>query len=266
MSQSIKAADTASSKSCSSQSNACVCHRASAAINDRAGEVIERCEEQEWRAAALFFGVPIERFKAGKAIELPKHWGLPDGAHFFPYQLADAYQLYKQELSAVKGGILASMMGMGKTRSMVLLLVVGHVHFISWINNRDGEGDCQAEACTCELPCVRDPSSIFFGQEPRLAPTIISGHGKAVDSWRKEFHQILVRSRWFDPQLCKFPIRIAWMQAEKYLNFEQLSDDEKTELRVQVDLQTYVDSLNSDKANLKRTFIAGGQSCEESPE
>ncbi|KAH5208904.1 hypothetical protein HBH77_082990 [Parastagonospora nodorum] len=57
--------------------------------------------------------------------------------------LTDAYILYFKELLSDNGGIFANAIGMGKTRAMVLAVLMGHVHFKNWteVQNARAEGD-----------------------------------------------------------------------------------------------------------------------------
>ncbi|KAH5707665.1 hypothetical protein HBI18_248080 [Parastagonospora nodorum] len=57
--------------------------------------------------------------------------------------LTDAYILYFKELLSDNGGIFANAIGMGKTRAMVLAVLIGHVHFKNWteVQNARAEGD-----------------------------------------------------------------------------------------------------------------------------
>ncbi|KAH4915948.1 hypothetical protein HBI79_231920 [Parastagonospora nodorum] len=74
---------------------------------------IEHCTLEEWTLAAVFFG------------------------------LIDAYILYFKELLSDNSGIFANAMGMGKTRAMVLAVLMGHVYFKNWteVQNARAEGD-----------------------------------------------------------------------------------------------------------------------------
>ncbi|KAH4798593.1 hypothetical protein HBH61_241620 [Parastagonospora nodorum] len=67
--------------------------------------------------------------------------------------LIDAYILYFKELSSDNGGIFANAMGMGKTRAMVLAVLMGHVHFKNWTELCPTEGE-RTFYCACE----RSPS------------------------------------------------------------------------------------------------------------
>ncbi|KAH4956378.1 hypothetical protein HBI78_204030 [Parastagonospora nodorum] len=65
-------------------------------LSARVGTAMEHCTLEEWTSAAVFFG------------------------------LIDAYILYFKELLSDNGGIFANAMGMGKTRAMVLAVLIGH--------------------------------------------------------------------------------------------------------------------------------------------
>ncbi|KAH6331323.1 hypothetical protein HBI38_024540 [Parastagonospora nodorum] len=82
-------------------------------LSVRVGTAMEHCTLEEWTLAAVFFG------------------------------LTDAYILYFKELLSDNGGIFANAMGMGKTRAMVLAVLIGHVHFKNWteVQNARAEGD-----------------------------------------------------------------------------------------------------------------------------
>ncbi|KAH5617676.1 hypothetical protein HBI22_250070 [Parastagonospora nodorum] len=82
-------------------------------LSARVGTAIEHCTLEEWTSAAVFFG------------------------------LTDAYILYFKELLSDNGGIFANAIGMGKTRAMVLAVLIEHVHFKNWteVQNARAEGD-----------------------------------------------------------------------------------------------------------------------------
>ncbi|KAH4128133.1 hypothetical protein HBH47_037090 [Parastagonospora nodorum] len=106
---------------------------------------------------------------------------------FTPYQLTDAYILYFKELSSDNSGIFANAIGMGKTRAIVLAVLIGHVHFKNWteVQNAQAEGDATEhnavddddKPCptkgerTFYCACERSPS---FNAEPRQAATIMT--------------------------------------------------------------------------------------------
>ncbi|KAH6125423.1 hypothetical protein HBI64_137650 [Parastagonospora nodorum] len=62
---------------------------------------------------------------------------------FTLYQLTDAYILYFKELSSDNSGIFANAIGIGKTRAIVLAVLIGHVHFKNWteVQNARAEGN-----------------------------------------------------------------------------------------------------------------------------
>ncbi|KAH5468213.1 hypothetical protein HBI22_162240 [Parastagonospora nodorum] len=82
-------------------------------LSARVGTAIEHCTLEEWTSAAVFFG------------------------------LTDAYILYFKELLSDNSGIFANAIGMGKTRAIVLAVLIGHVHFKNWteVQNARAEGD-----------------------------------------------------------------------------------------------------------------------------
>ncbi|KAH5721876.1 hypothetical protein HBI17_254350 [Parastagonospora nodorum] len=62
-----------------------------------------------------------------RTMKLPARWGGYCDSTL--YQLTGAYILYFKELSSDNGRIFASVMGMTRTRAMVLSAIIGHVHF-----------------------------------------------------------------------------------------------------------------------------------------
>ncbi|KAH5266816.1 hypothetical protein HBI72_078810 [Parastagonospora nodorum] len=58
-------------------------------------------------------------------------------------RLTDAYILYFKELLSDNSGIFANAIGMGKTRAIVLAVLIGHVYFKNWteVQNTRAEGD-----------------------------------------------------------------------------------------------------------------------------
>ncbi|KAH6299219.1 hypothetical protein HBI39_141630 [Parastagonospora nodorum] len=104
-------------------------------LSARVGTAIEHCTLEEWTSAAVFFG------------------------------LTDAYILYFKELLSDNGGIFANAIGMGKTRAMVLAVLMGHVHFKNWTENEVVAMDL-ANSTWCDLS---DPLALrfcFFSDSP----------------------------------------------------------------------------------------------------
>ncbi|KAH5708098.1 hypothetical protein HBI18_243890 [Parastagonospora nodorum] len=179
-------------------------------LSARVGTAMEHCTLEEWTSAAVFFGVSINDLQNKRAIKLPASWGIH--CDFTPYQLTDAYILYSKELSSDNGGIFANVMGMGKTRAMVLAVIIGHVHFKNWMEVRNAreEGDATkhnahddndkpcptASERTFRCACEKAPS---FDAEPRQAATMVTGWGRAPDAWKNEVVAMdLANSKWCD--------------------------------------------------------------------
>ncbi|KAH5528836.1 hypothetical protein HBI29_007990 [Parastagonospora nodorum] len=96
-------------------------------LSARVGTVIEHCTLEEWTLAAVFFG------------------------------LTDAYILYFKELLSDNSGIFANAIGIGKTRAIVLAVLIGHVYFKNWteVQNAQAEGDA------IEYNAVNDDDKLF---------------------------------------------------------------------------------------------------------
>ena len=154
---------------------------------------MKHCKMQEWQRTADFFGIDIEALRISEYITLPDSWGLK--VKFTPYQLTEAYILYKKDLSSDNGGVFANLMGMGKTRAMLLMILIAHVHWRNWsaVNsaraagetNRHPAVDDNREECltankrTFQCACEAFPS---LPEEPRTCPTLVSGWGRAADA------------------------------------------------------------------------------------
>ncbi|KAH3945001.1 hypothetical protein HBH53_147110 [Parastagonospora nodorum] len=79
-------------------------------LSARVGTAMEHCTLEEWTSAAVFFGVSINNLQNKRTIKLPAY----------------AYILYFKELLSNNGGIFANAIGMGKTRAIVLAVLMGH--------------------------------------------------------------------------------------------------------------------------------------------
>ncbi|KAH5140438.1 hypothetical protein HBH69_209590 [Parastagonospora nodorum] len=124
--------------------------------------------EQKERLKALLNAKMRDSLSArvGTAME---HCTLED-CDFTLYQLTDAYILYFKELLSDNGGIFANAIGMGKTRAIVLAVLIGHLY--------PTEGE-RTFYCACER-------SSFFNAEPRQAAIMMTGWGRAADAWKNE--------------------------------------------------------------------------------
>jgi hypothetical protein len=158
---------------------------------------MEHCTMSEWQEAADFWGIPIDKFKDGSSLPLPESWGIK--TKFTPYQLTEAYILYRKELSSDNGGIFANMMGMGKTRAIILLIMIGYVYFCNWMDVMDaramGDSTCYCAAEDDDILCLTASERTFWCTcevkpsmpgELQLALTLGSGWGRAAGAWRDE--------------------------------------------------------------------------------
>ncbi|KAH6025708.1 hypothetical protein HBI54_243630 [Parastagonospora nodorum] len=92
-----------------------------------------------------------------------------------------AYILYFKELSSNNGGIFANAIGIGKTRAIVLAVLIGHLY--------PTEGE-RTFYCACER-------SLFFNAEPRQAATMmtICGFGKVDKHVFRAYNTISVTAQ-----------------------------------------------------------------------
>jgi hypothetical protein len=249
---------------------------------------MERIDAEDWLKASRFWGVSDSDFRAGNAISLDtSFWGLK--VHVTPAQLHEAYSLYLQELSDWNGGILANMMGMGKTRTMWLMIVLGHAHLVNFLDvaddraSGDGKsrhlpssaltGSIYPSAPSRPFPCSCQPDSVFQKAPPRLAPTFLSGGGKSVYAWVAEFEEWLMGSKWCDPSMTNPALRVCWLPGQQLLPARTLTRQqlalptplETSEMRCQVDLDGALARKNLSRESLKRTFRKNGKYCDEYP-
>jgi hypothetical protein len=241
--------------------------RAQDALKERAGLAMEHIDLAEWQEAAEFFGIPIEQFEKGDPITLPDEWGLT--VQFTPYQLTEAYILYKKERSSDNGGIFGNMMGMGKTRAMLLMLLVAYNHWINWWEVKsaraesdstrhraedDGREQCPtADERTFRCACEPRPS---MPEEPRECPTIISGWGGAASAWKKEVSEMgFMNSKWCDPAN-PLSLRFCFMDDSPPEGMGPPTKDEVVEMRTAPDINKVLATYN--KTVMPREFIQGG--------
>ncbi|KAH5732782.1 hypothetical protein HBI18_088410 [Parastagonospora nodorum] len=174
-------------------------------LSVRVGTAMEHCTLEEWTSAAVFFG------------------------------LTDAYILYFKELLSDNSGIFANAIGMGKTRAMVLAVLIGHVYFKNWteVQNARAEGDateynavddddklCPTEGertfyCACER-------SLSFNAEPRQAATMMTSWGRAADAWKNEVCDLS------DP----LALRFCFFSDSPLENIGRLTKEEAMEMRI----------------------------------
>ncbi|KAH5184382.1 hypothetical protein HBH77_178390 [Parastagonospora nodorum] len=202
-------------------------------LSARVGTAMEHCTLEEWTSAAVFFGVLIDDLQNKRTIKLLACWGV------------NAYILYFKELLSDNGGIFANAMGMGKTRAMVLAVLIGHVYFKNWteVQNARAEGDateynavddddkpCPTEGertfyCACER-------SLSFNAEPRQAATMMTGWGRAADAWKNEVVAMdLANSTWCDPS-DPLALRFCFFSDSPPENMGRPTKEEAMEMRI----------------------------------
>lgn len=105
-------------------------------LNHAAAKTMERVDEKEWVRCGHFWGITIEQTKSTDPISVPEYWGLDNMSHkgIYPYQLVEALQMYIRELSDDNGGLFCSIMGMGKTLSVMLVIVLDAAHREVWFD------------------------------------------------------------------------------------------------------------------------------------
>ncbi|KAH5133895.1 hypothetical protein HBH70_143300 [Parastagonospora nodorum] len=159
-------------------------------LSARVGTAMEHCTLEEWTSAAVFFS------------------------------LTDAYILYFKELSSDNGGIFANAMGMGKTRAIVLAVLMGHVHFKNWteVQNARAEGDAT------EYNAVDD--------DDKLSAIMMTGWGRAADTWKNEVVAMdLANSTWCDLSDL-LALRFCFFSDSPPENMGRLTKEEVMEMRI----------------------------------
>ncbi|KAH5767120.1 hypothetical protein HBI93_144230 [Parastagonospora nodorum] len=238
-------------------------------LSARVGTAMEHCTLEEWTSAAVFFGVSIDDFQNKRTIKLLACWGV--SCDFTLYQLTDAYILYFKELLSDNGGIFANAIGMGKTRAMVLAVLMGHVHFKNWteVQNARAEGDaiehnavddddklCPTEGertfyCACER-------SSSFNAEPRQAAIMMTGWGRAADAWKNEVVAMdLANSTWCDLSDL-LALRFCFFSDSPPENMGRLTKEEAMEMRIDTTDAISKALAAANKLVALRSYVLGG--------
>ncbi|EMD86701.1 hypothetical protein COCC4DRAFT_143603 [Bipolaris maydis ATCC 48331] len=226
------------------------------AIIKAKGKAMERCTLDEWETAGDFFGLEKGTLRKGEPIKLHSGWDI--SGSWFPYQLVEVYQLYMMELSDRNGFIYGNMMGLGKTRSSLGIILVGYIHLLMWLDRIDNPSqhirfDASELGATLECPsqskfpftCFCNPNSHIYKKEPRIAPTLVSGSGKSSDAWKDEVLAMgLLKSKWCNPNQ-PFALRVCAMDKKAIFGLDELSKSEWVEMRVRIDAQNALDTRNS---------------------
>ncbi|KAH5166823.1 hypothetical protein HBH77_246510 [Parastagonospora nodorum] len=185
-------------------------------LSARVGTAMEHCTLEEWTSAAVFFG------------------------------LTDVYILYFKELLSDNGGIFANAMGMGKTRAMVLAVLMGHVHFKNWteVQNARVEGDAT------EHNAVDD--------DDKLSATMMTGWGRAADAWKNEVVAIdLANSTWCDLS-DPLALRFCFFSDSPPENMGRLTKEEAMEMRIDTTDAIFKALAAANKLVASRSYVLGG--------
>jgi hypothetical protein len=239
--------------------------------------LIEHCDQATWDAAELFYHLPVGTLKRGGKIKLPGQWDLD--IDFRNYQLVEAYVLYLMELSEKNGFVLGNMMGLGKTRSCILVILIGHLHLHMHLHRLkyphqhlplqpaqdDGPATCPSEG-SLPIICFCNPASPLYSKEPRVCPTLGSGSGRSIDAWKKELVAMgLLDTKWCDPET-PWALRFICMDG----NLKGIPDamgpftsDEFLEMRVRLDAEDVLKAHN--EKVLERAYKKGGNDYLERP-
>ncbi|ORX96389.1 hypothetical protein BCR34DRAFT_593879 [Clohesyomyces aquaticus] len=262
-----------------------------AEISNTSAKAMEHMNPDMFLRAAKFWGVSPKAMMETERVEIHVSWGLrnPQHNHFYPYQLEEAYRLYIQELSYLNGGLLCNIMGMGKTRTFLLLCLIGHQHLVLWLEwTEDQANGCshrhilpsgystvQDRKCpsaskrdgTCGCVCEESDVGIFYGHEPRFGFTLITGAGKSHNTWAAEFDLVFKHSIWIDPAQCKWPIRVVDIRSTKGPSISKpLTQEEKNELLCKVDFTSMIAIKNADQESLKHQYMENRKTMVEYPQ
>ncbi|KAF1354405.1 hypothetical protein EJ07DRAFT_158557 [Lizonia empirigonia] len=223
--------------------------RAADDVNSAARAVMEHCGLVEWKESLCFWGISIEAARSGQKVSVPEYWGLQHT--IFVYQLVEAYLLYKSQLSSNNGGIFANFMGMGKTVSMLLKILIGHVHLLSTLRVKLPKDLVEK---------MTDKSGIFAAAEPVAAPSWISGWGYATQAWLNDIQTFLLPTKWCDGSI-EHSLRFCDMERQGIALLPHLTSEEELEIRCRVDDQAVLDRANCQLQS--RTYTVDGRQYHE---
>ncbi|KAH3943962.1 hypothetical protein HBH53_167650 [Parastagonospora nodorum] len=180
-------------------------------LSARVGTAMEYCTLEEWTLAAL----------------------------------TDAYILYFKELLSDNGGIFANAMGMGKTRAMVLAVLMGHVYFKNWteVQNARAEGDA------IEYNAVDDDDKLSI---------MMTGWGRAADAWKNEVVAMdLANSTWCDLSDL-LALRFCFFSDSLSENMGRLMKEEAMEMRIDTTDAIFKALAAANKLVALRSYVLGG--------
>ncbi|KAH5614284.1 hypothetical protein HBI26_000080 [Parastagonospora nodorum] len=166
-------------------------------------------------------------------------------------RLTDAYILYFKELLSDNGGIFANAMGMGKTRAMVLAVLIGHVHFKNWteVQNAQAEGDAT------EHNAVDDDDKLCPTEGER---TFYCAWGRAADAWKNEVVAMdLANSTWCDLSDL-LALRFCFFSDSPLENMGRLTKEEVMEMRIDTTDAISKALAAANKLVALRSYVLGG--------
>jgi hypothetical protein len=119
----------------------------------------------------------------------------------------------------------------------------------------DGREQCPtADQWTFQCACEAQPS---MPEEPRLAPTLVSGWGRAPDAWKNEVVAIaLIESKWCNPD-DPLALRFCFMDNNPPADMVAPTGDEEVEMRIDPRVADHLANLNSKVA--PRQFTKDGK-------
>ncbi|KAH4904885.1 hypothetical protein HBI80_094360 [Parastagonospora nodorum] len=126
-------------------------------LSARVETAMEYCTLEEWTSAAVFFG------------------------------LTDAYILYFKELLSDNSGIFANAISIGKTRAIVLAVLIEYVYFKNWTEVQNA----RAEGNAIEYNAVNDDDKLCPTKSKR---TFYCAWGRAADAWKNERSLLLIKA------------------------------------------------------------------------
>ncbi|KAH4071641.1 hypothetical protein HBH50_066420 [Parastagonospora nodorum] len=185
-------------------------------LSARVGTAMEHCTLEEWTSAAVFFG------------------------------LIDAYILYFKELLSDNGGIFANAMGMGKTRAMVLAVLMGHVYFKNWteVQNARAEGDATEHNAV--------------DNNDKLSAIMMTGWGRAADAWKNEVVAMdLANSTWCDLSDL-LALRFCFFSDSPPENIGRLTKEEVMEMRIDTTDAIFKALAAANKLVALWSYVLGG--------
>ncbi|KAH5201798.1 hypothetical protein HBH77_127190 [Parastagonospora nodorum] len=137
-------------------------------------------------------------------------------------------------------------MGMGKTRAMVLAVLMGHVHFKNWIEVQNA----RAEGDATEHNAVDD--------DDKPSAIMMTGWGRAADAWKNEVVAMdLANSTWCDLS-DPLALRFCFFSNSPPENMGRLTKEEAMEMRIDTTDAISKALAAANKLVALRSYVLGG--------